>query len=63
MENFPNYLSYVDEAMQTLAVYNERKEFLLNYPLAEAAIEEHLKTKEHFHQKTFHSNQSLQPNT
>ena len=46
MENLPQYLSYVDEAVQTLAIYNERKEFLLNYPLAEAAIEEQLKQKE-----------------
>jgi len=46
MENLPMYLSYVDEAVQTLAVYSERKEFLLNYPLAEAAIEERLKVKE-----------------
>jgi hypothetical protein len=46
MENLPQYLSYVDEAVQTLAVYSERKEFLLNYPLAEAAIEERLKVKE-----------------
>ena len=46
MENLPLYLSYVDEAIQTLSVYNERKEFLLNYPLAEAAIEEQLKVKE-----------------
>ena len=45
MENLPNYLSYVDEAVQTLAVYNEQKEFLLNYPTAEAAIEEQLKQK------------------
>ena len=46
MENLTKYLSYVDEAVQTLAVYTERKEFLLNYPLAEAAIEEQLKIKE-----------------
>jgi hypothetical protein len=46
MENLPQYLSYIDEAVQTLAVYSERKEFLLNYPLAEAAIEERLKMKE-----------------
>ena len=46
MENLPRYLSYVDEAVQTLAIYNERKEFLLNYPLAETAITEQLKTKE-----------------
>ena len=45
MENLPIYLSYVDEAVQTLAVYDERKEFLLNYPMAEAAIEERLKQK------------------
>ncbi len=46
MENLPHYLSYVDESVQTLAIYHERKEFLLNYPLAEAAITEQLKTKE-----------------
>jgi hypothetical protein len=46
MENLPKYLSYLDEAVQTLAVYSERKEFLLNYPLAEAAIEDQLKVKE-----------------
>jgi len=45
MENLPIYVSYVDEAVQTLAVNNERKEFLLNYPTAEAAIEERLKQK------------------
>ena len=47
MEKLPQYLSYVDEAIQTLAAYNERKELLLNYPLAETAIEERLKVKEH----------------
>ncbi len=47
MENLPLYLSYVDEAVQTLAVYNERREFLLNYPMAQAAIEEQLKQKNH----------------
>jgi hypothetical protein len=36
----------MNEAIQTLSVYSERKEFLLNYPLAEAAIEERLKVKE-----------------
>ncbi len=29
-----------------LSVYSERKEFLLNYPIAEAAIEERLQVKE-----------------
>ena len=45
MEHLPTYLSYVDESVQTLMVYNERKEFLLNYPTAVAAIEEQLKQK------------------
>ena len=45
MEHLPTYLSYVDETVQTLVVYNERKEFLLNYPTALAAIEEQLKHK------------------
>ena len=45
MENLPKSLAYVDETVQTLAVYWERREFLLNYPTAEAAIEEQLKTK------------------
>jgi hypothetical protein len=46
MKNLPLYLSYMNEAIQTLSGYKERKEFLLNYPLAEAAIEELLKVKE-----------------
>ncbi len=45
MENLPTYLSYVDESLQTIAVYTERKEFLLNYPTAEIAIEGLLKQK------------------
>ncbi len=46
MAALPKYLGYVDEAVQTLAAYSEHKEFLLNYPLAEAAIIEQLKVKE-----------------
>ncbi len=45
MENLPKSLAYVDETVQTLALYSERREFLLNYPTAEAAITEQLKTK------------------
>jgi hypothetical protein len=45
MEHLPKYLAYIDEAVQTLAAYNDRKELLLNYPMAEAAILEQLKTK------------------
>jgi hypothetical protein len=44
--DLPEYLSYVDEAVETLSVYRERKEILLNYPLAKVAIEELLKEKE-----------------
>jgi len=46
MTSLPQYLTYIDEAVQTLAAYTERKEFLLNYPVAEAAISERLKTKQ-----------------
>ncbi len=43
MENLPTYLSYVDDAVRTLTLYHERREFLLNYPQAEATITERLK--------------------
>jgi hypothetical protein len=45
MVHLPKYLDYIDEAVQTLAAYNDRKELLLNYPMAEAAILEQLKIK------------------
>ncbi len=45
MQTLPEYLSYINEAVDTLAIYGERKEFLLNYPLAEAAIKTQLETK------------------
>jgi hypothetical protein len=45
MENLPKYLSYIDESVQTLTAYHDRKEFLLNYPMAEIAILEQLKIK------------------
>jgi hypothetical protein len=45
MENLPVYLSYVDETVKTLTAYNEQKEFLLNFPTAQAAIDEVLKQK------------------
>jgi len=46
MEKLPIFLGYIDETMQTLTIYAERKEFLLNYHLAETAITEQLKQKE-----------------
>jgi hypothetical protein len=45
MLHLPKYLAYIDEAVATLSAYNDRKELLLNYPMAEAAIIEQLKTK------------------
>ena len=46
MENLSKYLVYMDESVQTMISYAERKELLLNYPLAEAVISERLKQKE-----------------
>jgi hypothetical protein len=45
MENLPRFEGYIDECIQTLIIYNERREFLLNYPVAKLAIEDQLKTK------------------
>jgi len=45
MENLPRSLSYLDELVGSIVTYNEKKEILLNYPLAERAIEELLRQK------------------
>jgi hypothetical protein len=45
MENLPRSLSYLDELVDSIVKYNEKKEILLNYPLAERAIEELLRQK------------------
>ncbi len=45
MENLPKFEGYIDECIQTLTIYNERKEFLLNYPMAKITIEDLLKQK------------------
>jgi len=45
MENLPKALSHINECIDTLAIYNEKREFLLNYPVAKAAIEDLLKQK------------------
>jgi hypothetical protein len=45
MENLPKFEGYIDECIQTLTLYNERREFLLNYPTAKIAIEDQLKQK------------------
>jgi hypothetical protein len=45
MENLPKFEGYLDECIETLTLYNERKEFLLNYPMAKLTIEDLLKQK------------------
>ncbi len=44
LENMPKFLANIDECVSTIAAYNARKELLLNYPTALAAIENHLET-------------------
>jgi hypothetical protein len=45
IENLPKSLSYLAELVDSIVAYNEKKEILLNYPLAEMAIEELLRQK------------------
>jgi hypothetical protein len=45
MENLPRSLSYLEELVDSVLAYNEKKEILLNYPIAEMAIDELLKQK------------------
>ncbi len=47
MENLPKALSYVDECVGTIVMYNEKKELLLNYPVARIAIEDLFRQKRH----------------
>ncbi|MCG3260900.1 MAG: hypothetical protein H7644_14190, partial [Candidatus Heimdallarchaeota archaeon] len=45
IEKLPRSLSYLDQLVGSIIAYNEKKEILLNYPLAERAIEELLRKK------------------
>jgi hypothetical protein len=47
IENLPKSLSYFDDCLETIARYNEKRELLLNYPIAEMAIEDILRQKKH----------------
>jgi hypothetical protein len=47
MKNLPKSLSYLDEFVETIAMYHEKEELLLNYPIAKTAIEDLLKEKKH----------------
>jgi hypothetical protein len=51
VENLPKALSYIDECVGTIAKYNEKKELLLNYPVAEIAIEDLFRKKKHISAK------------
>jgi hypothetical protein len=39
LENLPTFLSYVDECVETIAMYRDMEELLLNYPIAERTVE------------------------
>ena len=43
--NLPKFLSYVDECVETIAVYRDMEELLLNYPIAEITVEKLLREK------------------
>jgi len=45
LETLPRFLSYVDECVETIAVYRDMEELLLNYPIAQIAVEELFRTK------------------
>jgi hypothetical protein len=47
LEILPKSVSYIDECLTTIARYKEQEELLLNYPMAEIAIEDLLKQKTH----------------
>ena len=46
MENLSKALYYIDECVETIGVYNDKQELLLNYPIAEIAIEDLLRKKD-----------------
>jgi hypothetical protein len=45
LESLPKFLSYIDECIKTIALYNYTEELLLNYPIAERAVENLLSEK------------------
>ena len=59
LENLPRFENYIEECIQTLTIYNERREFMLNYPTAKIAIEDQLKQKT----SITHMTCRLKPNT
>jgi len=51
LEKLPNSLLYLDQLVESIIEYNERKEILLNYPIARRAIDELLGKKKEVHAK------------
>jgi hypothetical protein len=45
MKNLPKSFSYLDELVDSIVAYDEKKEILLNYPIAELVIKEALTQK------------------
>ena len=45
LESLPKFLAYVDECVETIALYTDREELLLNYPIAEMAVEKLFREK------------------
>jgi hypothetical protein len=51
LESLPKFLSYIDECVETIALYNEIEELLLNYPIAEIAVEDLFRQKKYISAK------------
>jgi hypothetical protein len=45
LASLPKFLGYVDECLETITFYNYTEELLLNYPIAEKAVENLLREK------------------
>jgi chemotaxis protein histidine kinase CheA len=45
LESLPKFLSHIDECLKTIALYKYTEELLLNYPIAEKAVERLLSEK------------------
>ena len=45
LESLPKFLLYVNDCIETLALYSEIEELLLNYPIAEIALEDIFRQK------------------
>jgi hypothetical protein len=47
LEKLPGFFLYIPECIETISLYNETEELLLNYPMAEKAVETLLREKGH----------------